>query len=161
METVEFKPDQKGIEERQKIVPSGRAADYTTQKPVEIKFNVMQSDAGAAVDISLVQASQAASEAYTPPTTIRERIVSHETEFTVRVTNIPQHLSHRDLSLLFIKAWGSDYNRVKLVTDQETRESKGVAYVSFNSKDKAAEFARAVRNIVVDSFKFAVEILQR
>lgn len=159
METKEFIPDTEAIAKRQNIIPFGRAVSYERAETEIIEFQLAQSDAAIANDAIVETVQTNSASAYVPPSLSAMNIKSTVTEVTVRVSNIPIHLSFKEVYDLFMIKCGKIFNRCNLVTDRETRVSKGVAYVGCSDSEKAAEFAKAAMNIVVDNFKFCSEIL--
>lgn len=160
METVAFTPNEKEIEERAAITPFGRAAMYETALPEIVEFILDIVDSEVPAGQQLTSDFTTASEVYVAPTFNQEKLRPLiTTQVTVRVSNIPLQLSHRDVYDTFMTNCGLCFLKVNLVSDKETRQSKGVAYVTCETQEKAAEFAKLASNIVIDSFKFGVEIL--
>lgn len=160
METGRFDPNIAQIQKRAQIVPHGQAATYQRVEPTVIEFKLI----GAEMDIpaegvSSVSQPQVAVSAYVPPTLDKRDFRPSNNEITVRVTNIPLHMTHRELYDLLMDRCGRIFNRCNLVSDKETRVSKGVAYVGCDNMEKASEFAKSAMNVVVDNFKLCVEIL--
>ncbi|KAI4290798.1 hypothetical protein PAPHI01_0072 [Pancytospora philotis] len=161
MQTAEFTPDAEGIEARSKIEPFGRATAYEIPAAEPVAF-VLYSTGSEAPEVQQAQASSAAAPAaYRPPSSMGAMRTAYNAEVSVRVTNIPLNIGTRELQMLFSQQCpGGCFQRCNLVFDKETRVSKGVAYVGCASKEQAAKFAKQAMNIVIDSCKFCVEILE-
>lgn len=159
METKKFTPDEEAIGLRAQIVPFGRAAMYEAAASETTEFVVSSSEAALQTENTEAAETESAA-AYVPPILHKAAYSTGNTEVTVRVSNIPQDLSSREVYDLFMHRCGKCFYRCNLVYDKETRVSRGTAYVTCTSKEKAAEFARATMAIIVDNFKLGVEILE-
>lgn len=160
METKKFVPNEEAIKLRAQITPFGRAAAYEAVEPEAIEFVVSSNETGMQTEDVKAAEADSSPAAYVPPVLHRTAYSTGSTEVTVRVSNIPQSLSNREVYDLFMHRCGKCFYRSNLAYDKETRVSKGVAYVTCISKEKAAEFARAATTIIVDNFKLGVEILE-
>lgn len=158
METKAFVKNEEQIKEREKIVPFGRAVDYFVEKPVPISFKLYSTEIeNMASDDAKSSIYKAASSIYVAPSIINKTY--RLKEVSVRITNIPAFVTQKDLFELLEKKCPGLFFRSNLIFDKETKASKGYAYASCESLEKAREFAKAVRQIEIDGFALASEVL--
>ena len=159
METTRFTPNEDDIKLRAQIKPFGRAATYEVVSPKPIEFNLFTSESNMPIEKPEEILHTNHTSAYVPLVLNKASFSSANTEVSVRISNIPLNITNRELYDLLMNRCGRCFNRCNLIFDKETRMSKGVAYIGCESQEKAAEFAKQAMNIVMDNFKFSVEIL--
>lgn len=156
METRKHEPDMDQVAQRSRITPFGRASKCSTESPVPVAFKLYSTEKEpqkAEGDQGIYQAS---SSIYKPPAI---PLVYKLKEVSVRITNIPDNVSQRDLLELLLEKCGRIFYRCNLIYDRETRASRGFAYASCENIEKARELARIVRNIVIDGFALSAEVI--
>ena len=163
MRTTQFIPDKKAIEMRKSIIPFGKAAKYEVKEPTTTPFILYTTQQ----DIKPVKAES--SGIYQAV-----NIYSNNSEYKmqgeipVKITNIPTKISQTDLFDILMENCRKSgvkilqvrpFNRLTLVTDRETKVSRGLAYANCLDLDKAKELAKVIRNITIEEYVLCAEVL--
>ncbi|KAI5168325.1 hypothetical protein PAEPH01_0038 [Pancytospora epiphaga] len=159
METKKFIPDEEAIKRRAEVRPFGRAAMYDVVEPEMVSFVLSSGSKPLLAEDSRVIETPVVSS-YVPPVLQKSSYNTGITDVTVRVSNIPKTLSNREVYDFLMANCGRCFERCNLAYDKETRESRGIAYVTLSSNEKASEFAHKVMTLVIDNLKLGAEILK-
>lgn len=156
METRKHEPNMDQVVQRSRIAPFGRASKCAPESPVSVLFRLYSTEKQPQQVEREQGIYQASSSIYRPPAV---PLTYKLEEVSVRITNIPDSVSQRDLLELLLDRCGRIFYRCNLIYDRETRLSRGFAYVSSENIEKARELARIVRTIVIDGFMLSAEIV--
>lgn len=156
METRRYKPSTEHMAQRSKITPFGRASKCIPEAPVPVLFKLYSTE----MDTHEVGSDQGIYQV-TPSICQPSSVMSEYKlkEVSVRITNIPSNVAQRDLLDLLLEKCGRMFYRCNLIYDRETRLSRGFAYASCESIEKAKELARIVRTIVIDGFALSAQVI--
>lgn len=156
METRRYEPSTEQMSQRSEIAPFGRASKCIFEAPVHVPFKLYSTE----MDLHQVESDQGiyqvAQSIYQP---LSAAPAYKLTEVSVRITNIPVSITQRDLLELLLEKCGRTFYRCNLIHDRETRLSRGFAYASCESIEKARELARVVRTIVIDGFALSAQVI--
>lgn len=79
-------------------------------------------------------------------------------QVSIKITNLPLDIDRRKLETLLMDKFRLVPTSTNVVTDRDTRESRGFAYVSFLSMEKAKEAVERINGHIIEHIILGAEI---